>query len=72
MTLEKARKLLAQHADFGGPYNRNAAKLILAEVIREHGQGEADRLIAELELERIFGIAAGTRFDSAWNTTGTK
>lgn len=43
MTLDKARQLLATQADFGGPYNCNAAKLILAEVSREHGQGAVDR-----------------------------
>lgn len=62
MTLEKARKLLTVHADFGGFYNSNGAKLILAEVQREHGQESVDALIRELELERIFGFAPGTRF----------
>jgi hypothetical protein len=37
MTLEKARQLLAVQAGFGGGYNRNGARLILAEVAREHG-----------------------------------
>jgi hypothetical protein len=62
MTLDKARQLLATQADFGGPYNCNAAKLILAEVHREHGQGAVDRLIAELRLDQIFGFAPGTEF----------
>jgi hypothetical protein len=42
MTLEKARQLLAVQAGFGGGYNRNGARLILAEVAREHGQDCAD------------------------------
>ena len=62
MTLEKAKKLLAVQADFGGFYNANGAKLILAEVQREHGQQAVDALIRELELERIFGFAPGTEF----------
>jgi len=62
MTLEKAKKLLAVQADFGGFYNANGAKLILAEVQREHGQQAVDTLIRELELERIFGFAPGTKF----------
>ena len=33
MTLEKARELLAVQAQTGGGYNRNAARLILAEVL---------------------------------------
>ena len=65
MTLDKAKKLLAVQADFGGFYNANGAKLILAEVQREHGQAGVDTLIRELELERIFGFAPGTRFDGS-------
>jgi hypothetical protein len=63
MTLTKARELLKVQADFGGFYNANSAKLILAEVSREHGQAAVDALIRELELERIFGFAPGTRFE---------
>lgn len=62
MTLQKARSLLAVQADFGGFYNANAAKLILVEVSREHGQPAVDQLIRELDLERIFGFVAGTVF----------
>jgi hypothetical protein len=53
MTLEKAKKLLAVQADFGGFYNANGAKLILAEVQREHGQAAVDALIRELEIRRL-------------------
>jgi hypothetical protein len=62
VTLEKAHQLLATQADFGGPYNCNAAKLILAEVSREHGQAAVDHLIADLRLDQIFGFAPGTEF----------
>ena len=62
MTLDKARQLLATQAGFGGGYNRNGARLILAEVAREHGQDAADGLIRELQLDLVFGIAPGTRF----------
>ena len=62
MTLARARQLLEVQAGFGGPYNANSAKLILSEVMREHGQDAVDRLIEELELERIFGFAPGTCF----------
>ncbi len=65
MTLDKARQLLKVQADFGGFYNANGAKLILAEVWREHGQEAVDRLIRELDLERIFGFVPGTRFDGS-------
>ena len=57
MTLEKARRLLEVQAGFGGGYNRNGARLILAEVAREHGQAAAERLIRELHLEEILGIS---------------
>jgi len=63
MTLEKARQLLKVQADFGGFYNANGAKLILAEVSREHGHEAVDGLIRELELERIFGFQPGATFD---------
>jgi hypothetical protein len=71
MTLERARQLLKVQADFGGFYNANGAKLILAEVTREHGQAAADGLIREMELERIFGFAPGTVFDGGL-TAGRK
>ena len=63
MTLEKARELLKVQVDFGGFYNSNAAKLILSEVAREHGQPAVDRLIRELKLEQVFGFTPGTRFE---------
>ena len=59
MTLIKARELLTVQAGFGGGYNRNGARLILAEVAREHGQDAADALIRELRLNELFGIAPG-------------
>ena len=63
MTLERAKELLKVQAGFGGGYNANSSKLILSEVMREHGQQAVDRLIAELELDRIFGFERGTRFE---------
>lgn len=56
MTLEKARQLLATQAGFGGGYNRHGARLILAEVQREHGQAAVDALIRELQLDAVFGF----------------
>jgi hypothetical protein len=63
MTLDKARELLQIQAGFGGFYNANSAKLILAEVSREHGQGAVDALIRECGLDQIFGFEPGTRFE---------
>jgi hypothetical protein len=57
MTLDKARQLLGTQANFGGGYNRNGARLILAEVAKEHGQAAADALIRELRLDEIFGFS---------------
>ena len=62
MTFERARQLLQTQVAFGGGYNRQGTRLILAEVAREHGQEAVDRLIRELELERVFGILPGTLF----------
>ena len=57
MTLEKARQLLAVQAGFGGGYNRHGARLVLAEVQREHGPAAVDTLIRELQLDAVFGLA---------------
>lgn len=56
MTLDKARQLLQVQVDFGGGYNRNSARLILAEVVREHGQSCANQLIDEMHLDQMFGF----------------
>jgi hypothetical protein len=59
MTLEKARQLLGTQVSFGGGYNRNGARLILADVVKEHGQAAADALIREFRLDQLFGFAPG-------------
>ncbi len=64
MTIVRAHELLAVQADMGGGYNRNGARLILAEVQREHGQSAVDQLIRELELEGLFGFKPGTKFNA--------
>ncbi len=56
MTLDKARQLLQVQVDFGGGYNRNSARLIVAEVVREHGQAIANQLISEMHLDKVFGF----------------
>ena len=65
MTLAKARELLAVQASMGGGYNRNAAKLILAEVQAEHGQASVDALIREFDLAVIDRGVAETGVDEA-------
>lgn len=62
MTVDRARELLSVQVNLAGGYNRNSAKLILAEVEREHGQAAVDMLIRELDLEQVFGFTPGTRF----------
>ena len=59
MTLEKARQLLGTQVSFGGGYNRNGTRLILADVAKEHGQATADALIREFRLDQLFGFAPG-------------
>lgn len=51
-----------QQLQFGSGYNRNAVRLILGEVQREHGQPAVDKLILDLELERRFNLKPGTVF----------
>ena len=62
MTVDRARELLSRQVGFGGGYQRNGARLILAEVMRDHGQGAVDRLILELRLDETFGFAVGETF----------
>lgn len=57
MTLDKARQLLQVQIDFGGGRNRNGARLIIEDVVREHGQDAANQLITEMRLDEIFGFA---------------
>ena len=64
MTLQRARELLEVQVYIGQGYNRNSAKLILAEVQREHGQEATDQLIAELDMETVFGFKTGQVFKS--------
>ena len=61
MTMEKARQLLGTQVSFGGGYNRQGARLILADVAREHGQEAADALIREFGFDRLFGFTAGEK-----------
>ena len=62
MTLDRARELIVTQVRFGSGYNRNAVRLILGELAREHGQGAVDALIRELDLEQAFGLKPGTDF----------
>ena len=62
MTLDRAREIIAQQLQFGSGYNRNAVRLLLGEVQREHGQGAVDGLIRELSLDEAFGLRVGTDF----------
>jgi len=68
MTLEKARELIAMHVSLGSGYNQNAAKLVLGEVMRDHGQAAVDMLIREYDLENQWAIKPGTKFESAFKS----
>jgi hypothetical protein len=62
MTTERARELITIQLQFGGGYNRNAVRLILGEIQREHGSAAVDALIVELGLEQAFGLRPGTDY----------
>ena len=64
MTLDRAREIIAQQLQFGGGYNRNAVRLLLGEVQREHGQAAVDGLVRDLDLETTFGLKPGTDFSA--------
>ena len=57
--MDRARELLGVQVSMGGGYNRNGAKLILAEMQKEHGQAAVDQLIRELALTEKFGFQPG-------------
>ena len=62
MTLNKARELIQVQVKMAGGYNRNSARLILAEVEKEHGPQAVDQLIREFDLEAVFGFKPGSSF----------
>ncbi len=62
MTLEKAYELLETQVYIGQGYNRNAARLILAEVQRDLGQAAIDELIRRLNMDEVFGFKIGQQF----------
>jgi len=62
MTLDRAREMIQAQVRFGSGYNRNAVRLLLGEVHREHGQAAVDALIREFDLETAFGLKPGTDF----------
>lgn len=65
MTLERALQLLQVQAGFGGFYNAGSSKLILSEVMREHGQQAVDGLIVERHLNKVFGFGLGMHFEGS-------
>ena len=67
MTLEKAHELIAMHAGLGSGYNRNAARMVLGEVMRDFGKDVVDQLIREYKLEEQWEIKPGTVFKSAFD-----
>ncbi len=60
MTLDRVREPIRTQVQLRSGYNRNAVRLILGEIGREHGQGTVDGLIRELDLEAAFGLKPGT------------
>jgi hypothetical protein len=59
MTLDKARQLLATRVSFGGGYNRNGARLMLADGAKERGQAAAHADIREFCIDQLFGFVQG-------------
>jgi len=60
MTLTN-QKLLQTQICFGNTYNRNAEKLTLEEIQRDHGQAASGKLIVDLELKSIMGSNQGAK-----------
>ncbi len=62
MTLDRAQEIVREQLAFGSGNNRNAVRLLLGDVQREHGHAAVDTLIRELGLGKAFGLRAGTAF----------
>ena len=60
MNLDRAQELIELQIGFGSGYNRNATRLILQEVKKDHGQQAVDKLIRQLDLETHFGLKEGS------------
>ena len=56
MTLEKTHELIAMHSSLVSGYNRNAARMVLGEVMREY------------EFEAQWDIKPGAKFESAFKS----
>jgi len=59
MKIERAQELIETQLQFTSGYNRNAIRMILAEVQQVHGQAAVDRLIRQYELEARFDLRPG-------------
>ncbi len=66
--LEKAHELITMHSGLGSGYNRNAARMVLGEDMRDFGQETVDALIREYGLEKQWQIKPGTKFESAFKS----
>lgn len=63
MTLERAAEIIKMHIELGSGYNRNAVRLVLAEVARHHPQSAVDNLIISYNLEQLWHLKPGTKFN---------
>ena len=47
---------------FESGYNRNASKLILAELAKQHRQATVNQLVPVFRMDEVFGFKPGTSF----------
>ncbi len=62
MTLQRVRELLEKLFFTGQGYNRNAPKMILVSVRREHGRAATNQLIADLSMGSVIRFEACQNF----------
>lgn len=60
MNLNRAQELIELQISLGSGYNRNAARLILQEVKKEHGVQAVDKLIRQMDLKNRFELEEGS------------
>ena len=56
MTLSRARELIEVQLQFSSGYNRNAVRMILGDVQREHGYDAVKELVEFYGLKQRFGL----------------
>ena len=56
MTIDEAHQLLEQQLNLSSGYSRNSLRMLLSQVLREHGEEVAQSLITHYQLDQQYQI----------------